>query len=155
MEEAKKAARALCTLTERAVKGEIDHGFAIIRPPGHHAEPGMAGGYCLINNVAVAAAYARAKLQEHVQKVLIVDWDVHHGNGTQSVFLNDASVLFFSVHLFERGVFYPSTGSPDTVGLGDGKGYTVNVGWSHKGMGDDEYFAVWKTVRMDRFAALI
>jgi histone deacetylase 6 len=143
--EAKKACAALCTLTEQAVAGDIDHGFAIIRPPGHHAEPGMAGGYCLINNVAVAAAYARAKLQ-NVHKILVVDWDVHHGNGTQSIFLNDPSVVYFSVHLYQGGNFYPfhKSGGPDTVGVGDGRGCTVNVGWSHKGMGDEEYFAVWE-----------
>lgn len=146
MSEAKKAATSLCTLTEQAWAGRtIHHGFAIVRPPGHHAEPGLAGGFCLINNVAVAAAYARAKL-DGVQRVLIVDWDVHHGNGTQSIFYQDPSVLYFSVHRYEGENFYPFSkiGSPNVCGAGDGQGYTVNVGWSHRGMGDAEYLAVWE-----------
>jgi acetoin utilization deacetylase AcuC-like enzyme len=146
--EAKKAAASLCTLVSDVVKGDLDNGFAVIRPPGHHAEPGLAGGYCLINNVAVAAAYARAKLD--VKKVLIVDWDIHHGNGTQSIFINDPNVLYFSVHRWQGGKFYPflQNGGPKNVGLGEAKGFNVNVGWSRKGMSDDEYFAVWERVLM-------
>lgn len=148
MTEAKKAAASLCTLVSDVVNGKLDNGFAVIRPPGHHAEPGLAGGYCLINNVAVATAYARAKLG--VKKVLIVDWDVHHGNGTQSIFIKDPNVLYFSVHRWHGGNFFPflRNGGPSNVGQGDGEGFNVNVGWSRKGMSDDEYFAVWERLLM-------
>jgi len=146
--EAKKAATSLCSLVENVVQKDLDHGFAVIRPPGHHAEPGLAGGYCIINNVAVAAAYARAKLG--VEKIMIVDWDVHHGNGTQSIFLNDPNVLYFSVHRWHGGNFFPflSNGGPATVGMGDGVGKNINVGWTSRGMGDDEYLAVWDCLLM-------
>lgn len=146
--EAKRAAVSLCTLVSQVVQGKLDNGFAVIRPPGHHAEPGLAGGYCLINNVAVAAAFARARLG--VQKVLIVDWDIHHGNGTQSIFWNDPNVMYFSVHRWHGGNFYPFLphGGPMAVGGGAGIGYNVNVGWTRKGMGDEEYFAVWEHLLM-------
>ena len=146
--EAKRAAASLCTLVSQVVKGKLDNGFAVIRPPGHHAEPGLAGGYCLINNVAVAAAFARARLG--VQKVLIVDWDIHHGNGTQSIFWNDPNVMYFSVHRWHGGNFYPFLphGGPMAVGGGAGTGYNVNVGWTRKGIGDEEYFAVWERLLM-------
>ena len=143
VDAAKKAAASLCSLASHVVKGDLDNGFAVIRPPGHHAEPGLAGGYCVINNVAVAAAYAKERLG--VSKILIVDWDVHHGNGTQSIFLKDPHVLYFSVHRWHGGNFYPylQQSGPTTVGDGAGAGYNVNVGWSRKEMGDDEYYAVW------------
>jgi histone deacetylase 6 len=142
--EAKQAAASLCNLVTRTVQGELHNGFAIIRPPGHHAEPGMARGYCLINNIAVAAQFARAKLG--VGKILIVDWDVHHGNGTQKIFWQDPNVLYFSVH--RGGHFYPfsTAGRSTMIGDGDGRGYNVNVSWTAKGMGDDEYWAVWQTL---------
>ncbi len=120
----------------------------MIRPPGHHAEPGLAGGYCVINNVAVAAAYAREKLG--VKKVLIVDWDVHHGNGTQKCFIDDPSVMYFSVHRYHGGNFFPflDHGGPNCVGNNEGKGYNMNVGWNDKKMGDDEYLVVWEKLLM-------
>uniref|UniRef100_A0A7S4UW91 histone deacetylase n=1 Tax=Ditylum brightwellii TaxID=49249 RepID=A0A7S4UW91_9STRA len=146
--EAKKAATSLCRLVTDVVTNKLDNGFAIIRPPGHHAEPGMAGGYCVINNIAVAAAYAREKM--NVKKILIVDWDVHHGNGTQSIFINDADVLYFSVHRYHGGNFFPflRSSGPNTVGTGEGEGYTMNVGWNSKGMGDNEYLQVWDKILM-------
>lgn len=151
--QAKVATATLCRLVSKVVASpeddeSLDNGFAIIRPPGHHAEPGLAGGYCVVNNVAVAASYAREKLG--VKRILIVDWDVHHGNGTQSIFLHDPNVMYFSIHRWHGGNFFPflKNGGPTTVGVGDGAGYNVNVGWSHKGMGDDEYEAVWHTVLM-------
>jgi acetoin utilization deacetylase AcuC-like enzyme len=100
---------------------EVDSAFAFVRPPGHHAERDRAMGFCLFNNVAIAAAHARA---EHgCERVLIVDWDVHHGNGTQAIFYDDPGVLFFSTHQYP---FYPGTGSVAEVGRGPGHGYTVN-----------------------------
>ena len=148
VQEAKKATASLCSLVAKVVAGDLDNGFAVIRPPGHHAEPGLAGGYCVINNVAVAAAYARETLG--LERVLIVDWDVHHGNGTQSTFLNDPSVMYFSVHRWEGGNFFPflQDGGPSNVGIGHGVGFNMNVGWSRKGMGDNEYYAVWEHVLM-------
>ena len=118
------------------VSDKLDNGFAAIRPPGHHAEPGLAGGYCVINNIAVSAAYARAKLG--VEKILIVDWDVHHGNGTQRCFYNDPNVLYFSVHRYHGGNFFPflQQGGPASGGNGTGKGFNMNVGWNDKQMGE-------------------
>jgi len=112
-----------CTL------GAVDKGgFALVRPPGHHAPPGHAMGFCLVDNVAVAARYAQAELG--VGRVAIVDWDVHHGNGTQDIFWDDASVLFASLHQWP---FYPGTGGP-----GEENETTVNVPLP-AGSGDDAY----------------
>lgn len=134
--EAKAAATALCTLAKRVVDGYVDHGFAVIRPPGHHAEPSGMGGYCLLNNVAIAAAVVMKR--KRVRRVAIVDWDVHHGNGTESIFLNDPSVLYFSVH---RSNMYPYTGKPEQVGA---NGRNVNLAWTTPGMGDEEYCCAWQ-----------
>ena len=138
---------------------QLDNGFAIVRPPGHHAGPSMAGGYCILNTVALAALYARYRLG--VRRVMVVDWDVHHGDGTQDALLNDPSVLYFSVHRHDGGNFFPFTssssmrddgtrrkrsGSSSVVGEGAGLGRNVNVAWSRKFMGDDEYRAVWSAV---------
>jgi acetoin utilization deacetylase AcuC-like enzyme len=96
-------------------------GIALLRPPGHHAEPDSAMGFCLINNVAVAAASA---LQAGARRVAIIDWDVHHGNGTQAAFYADPRVLFVSLHQYP---FYPGTGAAEEIGSGAGRGYTANV----------------------------
>ena len=146
---AKNAASKFCRLVSDVVTGKLDNGFAVIRPPGHHAEPSLAGGYCVLNNVALGAAYAREKLG--VAKILIVDWDIHHGNGTQSAFINDADVLYFSVHRYHNGNYFPfldGKGGPGMVGEGKGAGFNVNVGWNQKHMGDEEYYAVWERVLM-------
>jgi acetoin utilization deacetylase AcuC-like enzyme len=112
-----------CTL------GAVDRGgFALVRPPGHHAPPGRAMGFCLVDNVAVAARYAQAELA--IERVAIVDWDVHHGNGTQDIFWDDDSVLFASLHQWP---FYPGTGGP-----GEENETTVNVPLP-AGSGDEEY----------------
>ncbi|MFL1484068.1 histone deacetylase [Marinobacter sp. LN3S78] len=108
---------------ESVVAGESNSAFALVRPPGHHAEPVRARGFCLLNNVAVAAAHAHAKLG--CERVLIIDWDAHHGNGTQDIFWADPNVLFFDTHC--AAPFYPGSGHLEDVGVGLGEGYTINV----------------------------
>ena len=119
---------------------EVEHVFCAVRPPGHHAEANRAMGFCLLNNVAIAARYAQKKYG--LSRVLIVDWDVHHGNGTQHSFEDDPSVLFFSTHQFPH---YPGTGRESEHGRGAGEGYTINVPMEAGG-GDDEYRAVFHHV---------
>lgn len=108
---------------ESVVKGECESAFALIRPPGHHAEPVRARGFCLLNNVAIAAAHAQAKLG--CEKILIIDWDAHHDNGTQDIFWADPDVLFFDTHC--AAPFYPGSGHLEEIGDGLGEGYTINV----------------------------
>ncbi len=116
------AAGAAIDAVEAVARGSTRRAFALVRPPGHHAERAAATGFCLLNNVAIAAAHARAALG--LGRVLIVDWDVHHGNGTQHSFEADPSVLFFSTH---QHPFYPGTGGFNEVGAAAGRGFTVNV----------------------------
>ena len=108
---------------EAVLAGEAQTAFALIRPPGHHAVPERAMGFCLFNNVALAARQAQA---QGFKKVMIVDFDVHHGNGTQDAFYADPSVLFLSTHQFQPG-FYPGTGAADEIGEGPGEGFNINV----------------------------
>ncbi|MFN3149167.1 histone deacetylase [Bremerella sp.] len=116
------AAGAAVDATRKVVQGEAANAFCMIRPPGHHATADKAMGFCLMNNIAIAAAVAAKELE--VPKVLIVDWDVHHGNGTQDIFWRDENVAFFSMH---RYPFYPGSGDRDAVGEGPGKGATWNL----------------------------
>jgi acetoin utilization deacetylase AcuC-like enzyme len=119
---------------EAVLQGKLDNAFALVRPPGHHAERNRAMGFCIFNNIAVGAKYA---IQTHgLERVLIIDWDVHHGNGTQNTFYEDPKVLYFSTHRY--GFFYPGTGAPAEMGAGNGEGFTVNVPMS-PGFGDAEY----------------
>jgi acetoin utilization deacetylase AcuC-like enzyme len=119
---AKLAAGGLMDLVDRVFSRKIQNGFALVRPPGHHAETGRGMGFCIYNNVAIAARYA---LQAGLAgKILIVDWDLHHGNGTQNTFYEEDTVLYFSTHQFP---FYPGTGSADETGRNRGRGYTINV----------------------------
>jgi acetoin utilization deacetylase AcuC-like enzyme len=116
------AAGASVQAVEAVMSGRARNAFALVRPPGHHAEPGRAMGFCLYNNVAVAAEAGR-KLG--AERVLVLDWDVHHGNGTQAAFWGRRDVLYQSVHQYP---YYPGTGAAPEVGVGEGQGYTVNVG---------------------------
>lgn len=116
---------------------QVDHVFCAVRPPGHHAEAGRAMGFCLFNNVAIAARYVQKKYG--LTRVLIVDWDVHHGNGTQHSFEEDPSVLFFSTHQYPH---YPGTGRGTERGKGTGEGFTINVPME-AGDGDEEYHAIF------------
>ena len=114
--------------------------FAFVRPPGHHAEPRRGMGFCIFNNIAIAAEYA---IEKHgLKRVLIVDWDLHHGNGTQKAFYDRPDVLFFSSHQYPH---YPGTGNFDEVGSGKGEGYTVNAPFP-SGFGDTEYLAVYDRI---------
>jgi acetoin utilization deacetylase AcuC-like enzyme len=120
---ARLAAGGACAAVDAVMKEEADAAFVACRPPGHHATVGRAMGFCLYNNVAVAARYAQAKYPE-VKNVLIVDFDVHHGNGTQDIFYADPSVFYYSLHQWP---WYPGTGAPSERGAGEGEGYTLNV----------------------------
>ena len=117
-----KAAGAPLTAIDAIMSGEVDNAYCLVRPPGHHALPDEAMGFCLFNNVAVAAQYA---LERHgLERVMIIDYDVHHGNGIQDIFYTDPRVLYFSVH---QAPFYPGTGHSDERGEGAGLGTTINV----------------------------
>ncbi len=136
---ARRAAGGSVALVDALLDGRARYGLGLVRPPGHHARPDRAMGFCLLNNVAVAAAHARARGTE---RVAIVDWDVHHGNGTQEIFYEDPSVLYVSLHQYP---FYPGTGSVRETGAGDGTGFTVNVPLS-AGAGDADYVAAFDRI---------
>ncbi len=136
---ARAAAGSACELATRVLSGELQHGIAVVRPPGHHATRDHAMGFCLLNNVSVAAAAARAA---GAARVAIVDWDVHHGNGTQDIFWDDPSVLYLSVHQFP---YYPGTGAATEIGGPNAIGATVNVGLP-SGSRDADYAAVFDHV---------
>lgn len=136
---ARRAAGGAIALVDALLDGHARFGLGLLRPPGHHARPGSAMGFCLLNNVAIAAAHARTR---GAARVAIVDWDVHHGNGTQEMFYGDASVLYVSLH---QSPFYPGTGDALEVGDGDGHGYTVNIPLS-EGAGDAAYDAAFEHI---------
>jgi acetoin utilization deacetylase AcuC-like enzyme len=144
---ARAAAGSACALATGVLHGALARGIAVVRPPGHHATRDRAMGFCMLNNVAAAAAAARAA---GAARVAIVDWDVHHGNGTQDIFWDDPSVLYLSVHQFP---YYPGTGAPTELGGAGARGATVNVGLP-SGAGDTDYTAVFDHVfvpALDRF----
>nr|XP_043616434.1 histone deacetylase 15-like [Erigeron canadensis] len=141
---AARLAAGLCAdLANLIFSGRAKNGFALVRPPGHHAGVKQATGYCLHNNAAVAASAAQVA---GAKKVLIVDWDVHHGNGTQEIFEQNKSVLYISLHRHEGGKFYPFTGAATEVGSMGGEGYCVNVPWSRGGVGDNDYIFAFEHV---------
>jgi acetoin utilization deacetylase AcuC-like enzyme len=123
LDAAKHAAGAPCQAIDLIMKGEVSNAFVPVRPPGHHATEERAMGFCLFNNVAVAARYAQQHYPE-IERVAIIDWDVHHGNGTQGIFYDDPSVYFFSSHQYP---WYPGTGTRGEKGMGRGRGYTLNL----------------------------
>ncbi|NWQ68584.1 HDA10 deacetylase, partial [Neopipo cinnamomea] len=140
---ARLAVGATLQLVDAVMSGKGRNGMALVRPPGHHSQRNAANGFCLFNNVAIAAEYA--KLKYGLQRILIVDWDVHHGQGTQYIFEEDPSVLYFSWHRYEHQEFWPSLKESDydAVGLGKGKGFNINLPWNKVGMGNSDYLAAF------------
>ncbi|KAL7982708.1 hypothetical protein Chor_010306, partial [Crotalus horridus] len=140
---AKLAVGATLQLVDAVMSGKTRNGLALVRPPGHHSQRSAANGFCIFNNVAIAAKYAQRKYS--LQRILIVDWDVHHGQGIQYAFDDDPSILYFSWHRFEHQKFWPwlSESNYDEVGQGKGRGFTINVPWNQVGMGNSDYLAAF------------
>ncbi|XP_058389307.1 histone deacetylase 4 isoform X4 [Diceros bicornis minor] len=146
---ARLAVGCVVELVFKVATGELKNGFAVVRPPGHHAEESTPMGFCYFNSVAIAAKLLQQRL--NVSKTLIVDWDVHHGNGTQQAFYSDPNVLYISLHRYDDGNFFPGSGAPDEVGTGPGVGFNVNMAFTgglDPPMGDAEYLAAFRTVVM-------
>jgi acetoin utilization deacetylase AcuC-like enzyme len=148
---AKMAVGSVIELADKVVTGEVKNGFAFVRPPGHHALPNQAMGFCYFNNVALAAKAMLAKNK----RVMIVDWDIHHGNGTQQIFYDNPGVLYLSLHRYDNGTFFPGTGRPEEIGSGAGLGFNINVAFSgptalqgvtRSSYGDAEYLAAFRCV---------
>jgi len=133
------AAGGAIRAAEAVSKREVDNAFAMVRPPGHHAKPNIGAGFCYLNNIAIAVRWLQ---RNGYKKILIIDWDAHHGDGTQEIFYDDPSVLFISLHQMP---LYPGTGYPYEVGIGEGEGYTVNVPLP-PGAGDECYLAVFDEI---------
>jgi acetoin utilization deacetylase AcuC-like enzyme len=135
---AAKAVSGVLEAVDSVCKGEVKNAFCAVRPPGHHAQnSGHEEGFCFYNNIAIAVRYIQQIY--HYEKILIIDWDYHHGNATESAFYDDASVLFFSTHDWYA---YPGTGDPSRIGAGEGKGYNINVPLS-PGSGDEVIKKAW------------
>ena len=144
------SAGGVVELCDQVLCGHITNGIAIVRPPGHHAECNKAMGFCLLNNVAIAA---KTMINKHgLQRVAIIDWDVHHGNSTQHMFENNNNVLYISIHRYEAGGFYPGGpgGDPNNIGTGIGTGKNVNIAWNTNTcldkIGDTEYIYAFNTL---------
>ncbi|XP_048692830.1 polyamine deacetylase HDAC10 isoform X6 [Caretta caretta] len=140
---AKLAVGATLQLVDSVMSGKVCNGMALVRPPGHHSQRNAANGFCVFNNVAIAAQYAKRRYG--LQRILIVDWDVHHGQGIQYVFEEDPSVLYYSWHRYEHQQFWPllRESDYDAVGQGKGKGFNLNVPWNKVGMGNSDYLAAF------------
>lgn len=138
------------------VTGQVKNAFAVIRPPGHHAEFDQPMGFCFFNNVPVAIRVCQQDYPDQCRKVIILDWDVHHGNGTQNIFYQDPNVLYISLHVYQNGLFYPGKppnpmtpdGGIEHCGTGPGLGKNINIGWHDQGMGDGEYMAAFQKIVM-------
>jgi histone deacetylase 6 len=132
------------------IRGDVRNAIAIIRPPGHHAESDKPSGFCIFNNVPIATRVCQNNFPEKCRKVLILDWDVHHGNGIQHAFYDDPNVLYISLHVYQGGTFYPCLpdGDYDYVGEGAGVGRNVNIPWGDTNMGDAEYIYAFQQIVM-------
>ncbi|CAO3590224.1 unnamed protein product [Absidia cylindrospora] len=142
------AAGGVIELCKAVVQDKIKNGFAIVRPPGHHAESDISMGFCFINNVAIATQYCIQQLG--LKRILIVDWDVHFGNGTHQIFANNPDVLYLSIHRYNNGSFYPGydNGGIENVGDAPAKGRSVNIPWPNEGATDDDYLYAFHQVVM-------
>ncbi|XP_078085230.1 histone deacetylase 4 isoform X11 [Mustelus asterias] len=143
---ARLAVGCVIELVFKVATKELKNGFAVVRPPGHHAEESTPMGFCYFNSVAIATKLLQQRL--NVSKILIVDWDVHHGNGTQQAFYSDPNVLYISLHRYDDGNFFPGSGAPDEVGTGAGVGFNLNMAWTgglDPPMGDAEYLTAFRT----------
>lgn len=148
-EIARQVVGAAFNVVDAVMTGKANNGLVAVRPPGHHATPSQAMGFCLLSNIALAARYAQQK--HGLRRVAIVDFDVHHGNGTQDVFIKDGSVLFISTH---QAPLYPGTGHINEIGRGDGQGSTLNIPL-RAGTGDEHFDILYKEVvlpALQRFA---
>lgn len=141
------AVEGMLAAVDGIMSGRFHQAFCAVRPPGHHAESNRAMGFCLFNNVAIAARYLQK--QYGLSRVMIIDWDVHHGNGTQQIFEEDPTVFYFSVHQFP---LYPGSGRADERGRGAGEGYTLNCPLP-PGQGDEEYITVFERALRPAVAA--
>lgn len=145
---AKLSCGGLIEACKAVVDGRVKNSLAIVRPPGHHAEPDAPGGFCLFSNVAVAAKNILKSYPDSVRRIVILDWDIHHGNGTQRAFYDDPRVLYISLHRYENGKFYPGTkyGGHEMVGDGKGEGFSVNIPWQNSGVGDADYVYAFRKI---------
>ena len=146
----KLAAGGAIETCRAVVKREVKNAIAVIRPPGHHAEVHCTMGFCLFNNVCVASRVCQEEFGKDCRKILIVDWDVHHGNGCQKAFYDNPNILYISIHVHMNGSFYPSGDEGDMyhVGAGAGLGLNVNLPWPTKGMGDGDYMYAFQHLVM-------
>ncbi|MGE3539258.1 MAG: histone deacetylase [Candidatus Tectimicrobiota bacterium] len=142
-----QAVAGMLAAADAVVRGQVSQVFCAVRPPGHHAESHRSMGFCLFNNVAILARYLQE--QHGLSNILILDWDVHHGNGTQHIFEEDASVFYMSTHQYP---FYPGTGARSETGTGRGQGYTLNLPLP-AGTGDDTYIDVFEQYILPRALA--
>lgn len=143
------AVGSVLAIADEVVANKVDNGFAMVRPPGHHAEVDVAMGFCLFNSIAITARYLQQKYG--LERIVILDWDVHHGNGTQHIFEQDSSVFYISLHQFPH---YPGTGALAETGIGAGQGTTLNCPMS-AGLGDPHYVQAFKEIilpKMKNFA---
>lgn len=138
------AAGAVIKGIDLVFNGDFDNAFCMVRPPGHHARPTQAMGFCIFNNIAIGAKFIQKKY--NLNRILIIDWDVHHGNGTEEIFYEDPAVFYISLHQYPH---YPGTGSKESIGAGKGKGFNLNIPMS-AGSGDTEYIKVFHEIIIPR-----
>lgn len=142
----KACVASVVTVVEKVLSGKYNSGVALIRPPGHHAEKDAAKGFCFVNNVAIAAQYALDKF--NLQRVLIIDFDIHHGNGTQHAFYDNNKVLFLSVHRYENGKYFPHSteANYDYIGGENAQGYNVNIPLNQAMMNNCDYIEIFHRI---------